>query len=186
ASLLLLVPALLSLPRHIPSAVVLSSVAMLGVICTALSMLLMFYLVKNAGAARTSIITYINPAVATILGMALLDERLGAWGLIGFPLIIPGIILTYRLCMIQREPPRMMHTTMAVKISAVRFQRCSAERLTCRKYTTCTPICASANTAMMSGVPTDAWLITSPKGTSVSAIASRKPIAEDLRDPWTA
>jgi len=96
ASLLLLVPALLSLPRHIPSAVVLSSVAMLGVICTALSMLLMFYLVKNAGAARTSIITYINPAVATILGMALLDERLGAWGLIGFALILLGSWLATR------------------------------------------------------------------------------------------
>jgi drug/metabolite transporter (DMT)-like permease len=46
--------------------------------------------VKNAGASRASIITYINPAVATLLGVVLLDERLGVWGLTGFGLILLG------------------------------------------------------------------------------------------------
>ena len=96
ASLLLLVPAMLSLPKRMPSAMALSSVAILGVVCTALAMLLMFYLVKNAGASRASIITYINPAVATLLGMVLLDERLGVWGLIGFGLILLGSGLATR------------------------------------------------------------------------------------------
>lgn len=96
ASLVLLVPAMLSMPRHLPSAVALSSVAVLGLVCTALSMLLMFHLVKNAGAARASIITYINPAVATLLGVALLDERLGVGGLIGFALVLLGSWLATR------------------------------------------------------------------------------------------
>jgi drug/metabolite transporter (DMT)-like permease len=96
ASLLLLVPAMLSLPRHMPSAVALSSVAILGLVCTALSMLVMFHLVKNAGAARASIITYINPAVATLLGVALLDERLGVGGMLGFGLILVGSWLATR------------------------------------------------------------------------------------------
>lgn len=96
ASLLLFVPAMLSLPERMPSAVALSSVAILGLVCTALSMLLMFYLVKRAGASRASIITYINPAVATLLGTALLDEHLGAWGLIGFGLILLGSWLATR------------------------------------------------------------------------------------------
>ncbi len=96
SSLLLLVPAMLSLPHHMPSALALSSVAILGLVCTALSMLMMFYLVKNAGASRAAIITYINPAVATLLGMALLDERLGAWGLTGFGLILLGSWLATR------------------------------------------------------------------------------------------
>ena len=96
ASLLLLVPALVSLPRRMPSPVALSSVAILGVFCTAISMLLMFYLVKTAGAARASIITYINPAVATVLGVALLDEHLGVWGLIGFALVLFGSWLATR------------------------------------------------------------------------------------------
>jgi drug/metabolite transporter (DMT)-like permease len=96
ASLLLLVPALLSRPQRLPSALALSSVAILGLVCTALAMLLMFHLVKTAGASRASIITYINPAVATLLGMALLDERLGAWGLLGFALILLGSWLATR------------------------------------------------------------------------------------------
>jgi drug/metabolite transporter (DMT)-like permease len=96
SSLLLLVPAMLSLPHRMPSALALSSVAILGLVCTVLAMLMMFYLVKNAGASRASIITYINPAVATLLGMALLDEHLGVWGLTGFGLILLGSWLATR------------------------------------------------------------------------------------------
>jgi len=96
ASLVLLVPAMLSLPRRLPSALALSSVAILGVVCTAIAMLLMFYLVKHAGAARASIVTYINPAVATLLGVALLNERLGVGGLSGFALILAGSWLATR------------------------------------------------------------------------------------------
>ncbi|MGA7538017.1 MAG: DMT family transporter [Steroidobacteraceae bacterium] len=96
ASLLLLVPAMLTLPRQWPSTLALSSVAILGVVCTAIAMLLMFYLVRHAGAARASIVTYINPAVATLLGVALLDERLGVGGLSGFGLILAGSWLATR------------------------------------------------------------------------------------------
>jgi drug/metabolite transporter (DMT)-like permease len=103
ASLMLLVPAMLSLPHRMPSALALSSVAILGLVCTALSMLMMFYLVRNAGASRAAIITYINPAVATLLGMALLDERLGAWGLTGFGFILLGSWLATRGSMAAAE-----------------------------------------------------------------------------------
>ncbi|HEV2443728.1 MAG TPA: DMT family transporter [Steroidobacteraceae bacterium] len=96
SSLLLLVPAMLSLPKRMPSALALWSVAILGLVCTAIAMLLMFYLVKNAGASRASIITYINPAVATLLGMVLLDEHLRVWGLVGFGLILLGSWLATR------------------------------------------------------------------------------------------
>jgi drug/metabolite transporter (DMT)-like permease len=96
ASVVLFVPAMLSLPRHLPSALALWSVAILGVVCTALAMLLMFHLVKHAGAARASIVTYINPAVATLLGVALLDEHLGVGGMTGFGLILIGSWLATR------------------------------------------------------------------------------------------
>ena len=96
ASLVLLPFALASWPRQIPSPATLSSIATLGVLCTAIAMLLMFYLVGHAGAARASIITYINPAVATLLGVGLLHERLGTGGLIGFALILTGSWLATR------------------------------------------------------------------------------------------
>lgn len=96
ASLVLLVPAMLSLPRQVPSVLALSSLVILGLVCTVLAMLLMFYLVKHAGAARASVITYINPAVATLLGVAVLDERLGVGGTTGFGLILLGSWLATR------------------------------------------------------------------------------------------
>lgn len=96
ASLVLLLPALLTLPSHLPSMVSLSSIAVLGVLCTAIAMLLMFYLVSHAGASRASIITYINPVVATLLGAGLLHERLGLMGTLAFGIILGGSWLATR------------------------------------------------------------------------------------------
>jgi len=96
ASLALLVPALLNFPQQVPSAVALGAIAILGVICTSVAMLLMFYLVNHAGASRATVITYINPAVATLLGVFLLNERLGAGGFAAFALILLGSWLATR------------------------------------------------------------------------------------------
>jgi len=90
ASVVLLVPAILDSPKQLPTAVALMSIAVLGILCTAMAMLLMFYLVTHAGASRASLITYINPAVATLLGVWLLREHLGAGGITGFALILFG------------------------------------------------------------------------------------------------
>jgi drug/metabolite transporter (DMT)-like permease len=96
ASAVLFIPAVLALPARIPSAPVLASMAMLGVVCTAVAMLLMFYLVGHAGASRAAVITYINPAVAALLGVSLLHERLGLGGILAFVLILLGSWLATR------------------------------------------------------------------------------------------
>src|SRR6202035_2057388 len=96
ASAVLLIPALLSLPTRMPSMLALSSMAILGVVCTAIAMLLMFYLVGHAGASRAAVITYINPAVAALLGVSLLHERLGLGGSLAFALILFGSWLATR------------------------------------------------------------------------------------------
>ena len=96
ASALLLVPAALTFPVSMPSARALASIAILGVVCTALAMLLMFYLVSHAGASRATVITYINPAVAALLGVTLLHEHLGWGGVIAFVLILLGSWLATR------------------------------------------------------------------------------------------
>jgi drug/metabolite transporter (DMT)-like permease len=96
ATIVMVVPALLSLPDHMPSAVALGSIAILGVICTALAMLLMFFLIADAGASRSSVITYINPAVAALLGTVILHERLGIGGIMAFALILLGSWLATR------------------------------------------------------------------------------------------
>ena len=109
ASLLLLVPAVLSLPEHLPSARALASIAVLGVVCTSVAMLLMFYLVNHAGASRAAVITYINPAVAALLGVLLLNEQLGWSGITAFALILLGSWLATRA-----TPPRAARAGEAV------------------------------------------------------------------------
>jgi drug/metabolite transporter (DMT)-like permease len=101
ASALLLVPAILAFPTRVPSTFVLISMAILGVVCTALAMLLMFYLVGHAGASRAAVITYINPAVAALLGVWLLHERLGVGGILAFVLILFGSWLATRATGVQ-------------------------------------------------------------------------------------
>ncbi len=96
AGIVLLIPAVLTFPQHMPSALALSSIAVLGVICTSVAMLLMFYLVSHAGASRASVITYINPAVATLLGVLILHEHLGVGGITAFALILLGSWLATR------------------------------------------------------------------------------------------
>ena len=96
ASTALLIPAVVTFPQRMPSAIALSSIGVLGLVCTALAMLLMFYLISHAGASRASVITYINPAVATLLGVLLLHEHLGVGGITAFVLILLGSWLATR------------------------------------------------------------------------------------------
>jgi drug/metabolite transporter (DMT)-like permease len=96
ASVLLFVPAMLQWPSHMPSNLAIESVVVLGSICTAVAMLLMFYLVHHAGASRATVITYINPVVATLLGVFVLHEHLGIGGVIAFVLILLGSWLATR------------------------------------------------------------------------------------------
>ena len=91
ASGVLAIPAALTLPARVPSALALGSVAFLGAICTALSMLGMFYLIKRAGAARTAVVTYINPVIAAALGVLVLHERIGWSGPLGLVLILLSV-----------------------------------------------------------------------------------------------
>jgi len=72
------------------------AVAVLGVVCTALAFILFFSLVAEVGPSRTTVITYINPAVAVILGVVVLSEPITLGLIIGFPLILLGSYLATR------------------------------------------------------------------------------------------
>jgi drug/metabolite transporter (DMT)-like permease len=90
AALMLLPAAGLTFPAHVPSRLALASVAVLGVVCTALALWLYFYLVSAVGAARATVFTYVNPAVATVLGIIVLDEPFAVSLIIGMGLILAG------------------------------------------------------------------------------------------------
>lgn len=90
ATIVLLPPSLVTLPHHMPSPLALISVIVLGVVCTATALWLYFFLVAKAGAARATVFTYVNPAVATLLGVVVLREPLGVSLIAGLALILLG------------------------------------------------------------------------------------------------
>lgn len=82
-------------PKHLPANVV-WSVLGLATICTALAFIVFFALIAAIGPARATVITYVNPAVAVLLGVALLGERFTAGMAVGFPMILAGSVLAAR------------------------------------------------------------------------------------------
>ena len=80
-------------PPSMPSAHVVESVVGLAVVCTALAFLVFFALIAEVGPVRATVITYLNPAVAAVLGVAILNEHLSVGMLVGFALILAGCVL---------------------------------------------------------------------------------------------
>jgi len=96
-SALLLAPFALALtPARLPSLDVTLALAALGVLCTAAGLLAYFALIVEAGPSRAAVITYLNPAVAVALGVAVLGEPLTAAIVAGFALIMAGSWLSTR------------------------------------------------------------------------------------------
>jgi drug/metabolite transporter (DMT)-like permease len=96
AALLYAPAAALTWPSAVPSAQVLASLAALGVICTALAFVLFLQLIAEAGPARAMVFTYVNPAVAVALGVAVLGEPLTPEMVAAFVLILAGSVLATR------------------------------------------------------------------------------------------
>jgi drug/metabolite transporter (DMT)-like permease len=88
--------AALRLPSSVPGAHVVESVLGLAVVCTALAFLVFFALIAEVGPVRATVITYVNPAVAALLGVLVLSEHLTTGMLVGFALILAGSVLATR------------------------------------------------------------------------------------------
>jgi drug/metabolite transporter (DMT)-like permease len=80
-------------PSSTPSSHVVESVLGLAAICTALGFVIFFALIGEVGPVRATVITYLNPAVAAVLGVAVLGEHLTAGMVAGFALVLAGCVL---------------------------------------------------------------------------------------------
>jgi drug/metabolite transporter (DMT)-like permease len=85
--------ALTNIPHHV-SGETIEAVAGLAFGCTAIGFLAFFALIAEIGPARATVITYVNPAVAVLLGVLALHERFTSGVAIGFPLVILGSYLS--------------------------------------------------------------------------------------------
>jgi drug/metabolite transporter (DMT)-like permease len=83
-------------PVEVPPPEALGALAVLGAVCTALGLVLFFRLVIEAGPSRAAVITYVNPLVAVVLGVLVLDERLGLMSVVGLLAILGGSWLATR------------------------------------------------------------------------------------------
>ena len=93
-SALAYVPAgVLQAPASWPSGRATLAVVVLAVVCTAVAFLVFFALIAEVGAARSTVITYVNPAVAVLLGVLILDESFTFATAAGFALILIGSVL---------------------------------------------------------------------------------------------
>jgi drug/metabolite transporter (DMT)-like permease len=109
SSIALFVTAVVYAPFAVPrlgqladaSAQALVSMIVLGVVCTALALALFFALIREVGPQRALVITFLNPAVAVLLGVLLLDEPFTLGLAIGLPVILIGCVLATR-----RSPAR--------------------------------------------------------------------------------
>jgi drug/metabolite transporter (DMT)-like permease len=88
--------AALDWPSAAPAARVLLAVAGLAVVCTAVAFGIFFRLIAEAGAARATVITYINPAIAVSLGVTVLGERVTPAMIAAFAAILAGSVLATR------------------------------------------------------------------------------------------
>ncbi len=93
-------------PVSLPGTDVLEAVAILGVVCTALAFLLFSALIDEIGPVRATVITYINPAVAALLGALVLREPLTLVMGGGFGLVIVGSALSTRAPAARAHEPR--------------------------------------------------------------------------------
>src|SRR5688500_4075999 len=77
----------------------------LGAVCTALALALFFVLIREVGPQRALVITFVNPAVAVLLGVWLLDEPFTLGIALGLPLVLGGCVLATRRSDVRRPEP---------------------------------------------------------------------------------
>jgi drug/metabolite transporter (DMT)-like permease len=90
------------------------SLLVLGVVCTALALALFFTLIREVGPQRALVITFVNPAVAVLLGVLLLGEPFTLGIALGLPLVLFGCVLATR----RGRPDRPEPSTESVDAAA--------------------------------------------------------------------
>jgi drug/metabolite transporter (DMT)-like permease len=90
-TIVLLPLALAQLPSSFPSWETWASVAVLGFGGMAAGQLLYYVVIDRFGSSRASLVTYLLPVIALVLGAVILDEPVEAAALIGLVLILSGV-----------------------------------------------------------------------------------------------
>ncbi|SIR82767.1 Permease of the drug/metabolite transporter (DMT) superfamily [Haladaptatus litoreus] len=82
-----------SLPTGVRSG---AAVAYLGIFATAIAFLIYFTLLDVRGALETSLVSYLIPIVATVVGVVVLEESITSLTIVGFFVVFTGFVLLKR------------------------------------------------------------------------------------------
>jgi drug/metabolite transporter (DMT)-like permease len=77
----------------LPSPGAIGSVIGLAIPCTAIAYVMFFHILSRAGATNTSLVTFLVPVSAILLGIIFLGEALTLWHLGGMALIATGLVI---------------------------------------------------------------------------------------------
>lgn len=94
--------------RHaLPGLATVLSLAALGLLSTALAFAVYYRLLASAGPANTTLVTFLIPASATLLGVLVLGEQIGLRHISGMTLIALGLVL------IDKRLPQLLRSRIA-------------------------------------------------------------------------
>ncbi|MEY4337465.1 MAG: hypothetical protein RL680_360 [Actinomycetota bacterium] len=83
-------------PSNPVSTQAIAALVALGVFSTAIAFMLFFIVIVEIGVARGSLTTYVNTAVAVVLGIIILDEPITLGIIVGLPMVLLGSFLASR------------------------------------------------------------------------------------------
>lgn len=83
-------------PSNPVSTQAITALVALGVFSTAIAFMLFFIVIVEIGVARGSLTTYVNTAVAVVLGIIILDEPITLGIIVGLPMVLLGSFLASR------------------------------------------------------------------------------------------
>ncbi|MGB7288259.1 MAG: DMT family transporter [Salaquimonas sp.] len=78
---------------QLPSTIAIWSVLGLAIPCTAFAYVLFFKILQSAGATNVSLVTFLVPVSAILLGIIFLNEALTPWHIGGLTLIATGLVI---------------------------------------------------------------------------------------------
>jgi drug/metabolite transporter (DMT)-like permease len=88
------------IPESVAEPAALGAVVYLGVFSTALAFIIYFTILNDRGAFEASLVAYLVPVVATVVGVAVLGETVGVLSLVGFVVVFLGFALLKRRALV--------------------------------------------------------------------------------------
>jgi drug/metabolite transporter (DMT)-like permease len=107
ASILLAIPAVLTLPTEMPSSKAIFALLALIFLSTSFAYLLYFFLLRNVGPTRTASVTFLVPVFGSIWGILFLKDPFNIGMLVGMAIILMsvGLVMGARRIQPAMAPP---------------------------------------------------------------------------------